>query len=89
MKLTQLVRLNTCQIDCRGIDCFLLSFGGVCRSVIENYLGKADQWQEQHCQYWCYRGEYVEKIYLGTKVKPWFIISERTEQVEQNDTYVG
>ena len=79
-----------------GVIVAILSFVGVCWSVIENYLGKAISGWSSTVSIICFLGgiqlisigvigEYVGKIYLETKARPRFIISERTDAVEQNN----
>ena len=79
-----------------GVIVAILSFAGVCWSVLENYLGKAISGWSSTVSIICFLGgiqlisigvigEYVGKIYLETKARPRFIISERTDAVEQNN----
>lgn len=72
-----------------GILVALFSFIGVCWSVIENFLGKTVNGWSSTVSIICFLGgiqlisvgvigEYVGKIYLETKARPRYIISERT-----------
>ena len=77
-----------------GILVALFSFIGVCWSVIENLLGRTVNGWSSTVSIICFLGgiqlisigvigEYVGKIYLETKARPRYIISERVGNIEE------
>lgn len=77
-----------------GIFVALLSFAGVCWTIFEYFTGKTIGGWSSTVSIICFLGgiqlisvgvigEYVGKIYLETKARPRYIISERTEALEQ------
>lgn len=77
-----------------GILVALFSFIGVCWSVIENLLGRTVNGWSSTVSIICFLGgiqlisigvigEYVGKIYLETKARPRYIISERVGNTEE------
>lgn len=71
-----------------GVVVAILSFAGVCWSIFENFTGKAVSGWSSTVSIICFLGgiqlislgvigEYIGKIYLETKARPRFIISER------------
>lgn len=77
-----------------GVFFALLSFGGVCWSVFENCVGRSISGWSSTVSIICFLGgiqlisigvigEYIGKIYLETKARPRFIISDRTDPLEE------
>lgn len=77
-----------------GVFVALLSFAGVCWTIFEYFTGKTIGGWSSTVSIICFLGgiqlisvgvigEYVGKIYLETKARPRYIISERTEVLEQ------
>lgn len=71
-----------------GVIVAILSFAGVCWSVFENFTGKTVSGWSSTVSIICFLGgiqlislgvigEYIGKIYMETKARPRFIISER------------
>ena len=78
-----------------GILVALFSFIGVCWSVLENLLGRTVNGWSSTVSIICFLGgiqlisvgvigEYIGKIYLETKARPRFIISERVGKTKND-----
>ena len=78
-----------------GILVALFSFAGVCWSVFENLIGRTVNGWSSTISIMCFLGgiqlisvgvigEYIGKIYLETKARPRYIISERVGQSKQD-----
>ncbi len=76
-----------------GIIVAAFSFAGICWSLIENYIGNTVSGWSSTISIICFLGgiqlislgvigEYIGKIYLETKARPRYIISERTYNIK-------
>ena len=78
-----------------GVLIALFSFAGVCWSVFENFLGRTVNGWSSTVSIICFLGgiqlisigvigEYIGKIYLETKARPRYIISNRVGKIKQD-----